>query len=75
MTDPDKLFPDHPALVASRSVGRSLYTGIADVITRDELRQKWTNQGLYEGGIDYERPEPPSGADGLVVIELNEDKE
>jgi hypothetical protein len=26
----------------------------------------------YEGGIDYERPEPPSGADGLVVVEFKE---
>jgi hypothetical protein len=79
MTDPDKLFPDHPALVASRSVGRSLYTGIVDVITRDELRQKWIMQGepepfKYEGGIDYERPEPPSGADGLVVVEFKQEK-
>jgi hypothetical protein len=48
------------------------------VITRDELRQKWIMQGepepfKYENGIDYKRPEPPSGADGLVVVEFKEE--
>ena len=46
-----------------------------EVVSRDELMRRWSQTGMYEGGIDYERPEPPSGADGLVVIELNEDKE
>jgi hypothetical protein len=78
MTDPDFTgLPDHPSLEVTRAMGRALFTGLIDVITRDELRQKWIMQGepepfKYEGGIDYERPEPPSGADGLVVVEFKE---
>jgi hypothetical protein len=39
---------------------------------RRELRQQWANQGLYEGGIDWEAPEPPSGDAGLTVVELKD---
>jgi len=80
MTDPDKLFPDHPALEVTRAMGRALFTGLPEVHSMEtlkspaELRDQWANQGLYEGGIDYERPEPPSGADGLVVVEFKQEK-
>jgi hypothetical protein len=83
--DFDKLFADpmvaHPFLpVAWAAIQLASYhlTGIAEIKSMDNLkspqylRQQWANQGLYEGGIDYERPEPPSGADGLVVVEFKE---
>jgi hypothetical protein len=44
-----------------------------EVVSRDELVRRWSQTGMYEGGIDYERPEPPSGADGLVVVEFKEE--
>lgn len=56
------------------------FTGIAElkamdslVKTPEQLREEWSNAGLYEGGIDWEAPGPPSGADGLTVVEFKED--
>jgi hypothetical protein len=72
MTDPDFTgLPDHPSLEVTRAMGRALFTGIPELKARD-LLVKWSQTGMYEGGIDYERPEPPSGADGLVVVEFKE---
>jgi hypothetical protein len=84
MTDPDFTgLPDHPSLEVTRAMGRALFTGLPEVISMEtlkspaELREEWTMWGWpepfkYEGGIDYERPDPPSGADGLVVVEFKE---
>ena len=60
-TNPDQLFPDHPALVVSRSVGRSLYSGIAEVITRDELRQQRIMQDDQDGVPLEQAPLPGAG--------------
>jgi len=40
---------------------------------RRELRERWANQGMYENGLDWEAPEPPSGAEGLTVVEIKPD--
>lgn len=86
MSDPDFTgLPDHPSLEVTRAMGRALFTGLPEVHSMetlkspDQIREEWIMWGWqdvveYEGGIDYERPEPPSGADGLVVVEFKEEK-
>ena len=44
-----------------------------DFKTRNALLNEWANMGLYEGGIDWEAPEPPSGDAGLTVVEFKQE--
>jgi hypothetical protein len=38
MADPDKLFPDHPALEVTRAMGRALFTGLPEVHSMETLK-------------------------------------
>lgn len=66
-----------PVWIATRLASHH-FAGIPEVKametlkTPDQLRQEWSNMGMYEGGLDWEAPEPPSGAEGLTVVELKD---
>jgi hypothetical protein len=81
MPDPDfDGLPDHPALYPAWTAVRLAahhFSGIPEVRSMEtlkspaELRDQWSNQGLYENGVDWEGP-LPNWHPGLKVEGANE---